>query len=342
MKKTLLVALALIPLATFAQTGTDTLIWADFNTDPSGMLNVGAPPAILWDTAWYNLDNDLLPDGSGGSRPPEWHWSAAFSYYDTTGNPGVLASNSWTNDVVNSVDNWLILPSIFIADTSADLFWKSAPLQTPRYLDGYMIVVSSGSNDIQQFTDTIFVAAEFTSLNNQGAPNSFASYTFTPASGFIHGSDGMYAEFNPAADSSTLIGKLRPFQADLSQYVGQNIYIAFVHHSTDDNMISVDDIFVEGTDLTASIDPNNNVSSMGFYPNPANDILNVNFTLVNEAPIVLNIYSIDGSLVRSENRGTANSGSGTLQTNISDLAAGVYVVQLQTATGVSSKRIVVE
>jgi hypothetical protein len=120
-----------------------------------------------------------------------------------------------------------------------------------------------------------------------------------------------------------------------------SIYIGFVHWTVDDNLISLDDIFLEGTG-TVGIAENRNDFSMGVYPNPANDVLNVNYTMQAQAQLLLNIYSVDGQLVRSEDKGTAATGNGTIQTDISDLAPGTYFVQLQTETGVSTKRIVVQ
>ena len=329
------------PCALFAQTGTDTLIWADFNTDPTPWLMTTPQSAALWDTTWYNIDNDQLPDGSGSGRPGEWFWSAAYSDQDTINNPGVLGSNSWTNDGVNHVENWLILPSIHIADTTADLFFKSAPRQTPRYLDGYIVLVSTTTNDFSSFTDTLFVASEYTSLDNQNYPNMFSSYTFTPSNGFIHGQDGTYTEFDAASDSSRLIGRLRPFSVDLSAYAGQNIYIAFVHYCIDDNLLSIDDIFVEGTGTTG-IAENRGAFPMSAYPNPASDVLRVNYSLPAVSEVNMTITSLDGRVVRAENLGTQQAGSNTTTVNVADLSAGVYLVTLQTGTGMTTRRIVVE
>lgn len=340
MKKTLRILALFAPCSLFAQTGTDTLIWADFNTDPAPWLVIGTPSNTLWDTAWYNIDNDQLADGSGSGRPGEWYWSGAYSDQDTIGNPGVLGSNSWTNDGVNHVENWLILPSVHVGDTTADLFWKSAPYQTPRYLDGYIVVVSTTTNDLSQFTDTLFVASEYTSLDNTGLPNQFSSYTFTPSNGFIHGFDGTYTEYDPSSDSSRLIGRLRPFSADLSMYVGQNIYIAFVHYTIDDNLFSIDDIFVEGTGTT-SIAENRGAFPMSAYPNPVNDVLRVNYSLPAQSEVMLNITALDGRVVSSQNLGT-QQGANTTTVDVSGLSAGVYLVTLQTETGITTRRIVVE
>lgn len=340
MKQTLLAILALSPAALFAQAGTDTLIWEDFETDPAPWLNIGTPSGMINDPLWYNCDNDLLPDASGAGRPDEWFWGTPFADADTLGNTGALNSNSWTNDGVNHVENWLITPSIYVVDTTLDFFWKSAPFQTPRYLDGYMVLVSTNTNNFADFTDTAFVASEFVSLDVPGTPNQWTSYTFAPVSGFVHGADWMYLEDN-AGDSTRWRGMLRPFSIDLSGYVGQSIYIAIVHYTVDDNLLSIDELFLEGTG-TVGITEYNNVFSMGVYPNPATDVLNINYNMPEESNLMLNIFAMDGSLVRSEDRGTVQSGNGRIQTDISGLASGTYFVQLQTESGVTTKKIVIQ
>jgi len=340
MKKTLLAVLAFLPAASFAQAGTDTLFYLDFETDPASFLMVQPPPGNVNDPNWYDVDNDLLADASGAGRPDEWYWDLPFANADTVGNTGVLHSNSWTNDGVNHVENWLISPSIFVADTTFDLYWESAPFQTPRYLDGYIVVISSATNDFTDFTDTVFVASEYTSLDNQNYPFLYSSYTFTPANGFIHGFDQTYIEDN-AGDSARWVGVLRPFHVDLSMYAGQSIYIAWVHYTIDDNLLSIDNLYLEGTG-TVGIAEYPGAFPMGVYPNPATDMLNVNYTLPAESELILNIYSVDGTLVRSENKGVLASGSGTVTTNVTDLAPGMYMVQLQSDAGVATKRIVIE
>lgn len=341
MKKTLLAIFALAPAALFAQAGMDTLIWENFENDPSSYLFPSVPPGIINDQLWYNCDNDLLPDGSGAGRPGEWFWSSPFADADTVNNTGVLISSSWTNDGATHVENWLITPSIYVADTTLDLYWKSAPFQTPRYLDGYIVVVSTGTNDFSAFTDTVFVASEYVSVAVPAAPTQWSSYNFAPTSGgFVHGSDWTYIEDN-AGDSTRWRGMLRPFSVDLSMYVGQSIYIAFVHWTVDDNLISIDDIFLEGTGVVG-ITEYEGAFPMGVYPNPAKEVINVNYTMQKPSQLMLNIYSMEGKMVSSEDKGTAAVGSGTIQVNVADFAPGIYFVQLQTEYGSTTKKIVVE
>src|SRR5574337_1385991 len=166
MKKLLLFACFVLPAAAMHAQAVDTILFADFETDPSTFIQTALPPGVNWDNNWYNVDIDGLPDGSGSGRPGEWFWTAPWAGADTLmGNTGVLGSSSWTNDPNNEVQNLLILPAIYIADTNATLSWSSAPYQTPRYLDGYQVLISTTDNDPSSFQDTLFVASEYTALN---------------------------------------------------------------------------------------------------------------------------------------------------------------------------------
>jgi hypothetical protein len=330
-----------------ARSQTDTLVWNDFETDPASYMQIAIPPGQSTDTSWYTFDIDGLADGSPSNRPGEWFWSSPFSDNDTIGNTAVLASNSWSNSPTPT-DNILVTPSIYIGDATAVLSWKSAPFQTPRYLDGYQVIIASGNNDLNAFTDTLFVAAEYASLDNASFPNSFSSYTFLPGptanpmDPFVHGIDGTYTDPNTTDpnDSSRLLGRLRPFSVSLAAYNGQTIYIMFHHGTTDDNLISVDDILVTGTDFTAVAEQEQGVI-FSAYPNPSSENVTISYNLPASSAVTVNVYDITGKLMSVENKGNL-SGSQQHTIDVSAFSAGIYRVELVTAFGRSNQRIVVQ
>lgn len=345
--KKLLLTCSVATAALVAHSQNDTLLWNNFEEDPANYMQIAIPLGNPTDTTWYNFDIDGNPDGSSSSRPGEWFWAQAFSDNDTVGNAGVLASNSWSNSSTPN-DNVLITPSIYIGDANATLSWKSAPYQTPRYLDGYRVLIATNDNDLNSFTDTVFVASEYVSLDNQGAPNDFASYTFAPVptannmAPFVHGMDGTYTEVDPASvDSSRLLGRLRPLSISLAAYSGMNVYIMFEHYTTDDNLIELDDILVMGTDFTG-VAENSGTISFSAYPNPANDQVNLRYNLANASAVTVNVYDVTGKLVMSEAKGNVASGQQTTSVNVSSLPAGVYHVELVTAEGTGNSRVIVQ
>lgn len=344
MKKLLLLTAAAVSVLT-ARSQNDTLLFKDFNTDPFNYTQIAIPPGNISDTSWYTWDLDGQADGSGSNRPLEWFWTLAYSDNDTIGNPGVFGSSSWTNSSQHT-ENILITSSVYIGDTNAVLHWLAAPRQTPRYLDGYQVIIGTGTNDLGSFLDTVFVASEYTSLNNQSLPNNFASYTFTPGptanpmAPFVHGMDATYTEFDAASDSSRLIGRLRPFSVSLSQFAGQTIFVMFHHYCIDDNLISIDDVLITGTNMTGMPESSGAVR-FNTYPNPANDVLNLSFELTESAPVTVNIYDISGKLISTENKGTL-SGQQFVQTDVSTLPAGMYRIELVTGSNRSNSRVIVQ
>lgn len=328
MKKTLLCTLFSAAFCTFPKAQNDTLLYMNFNEDPSPYFSTEVyPPGNSYDTAWYNIDLDLLtPVGANEGVGPAWFWSQVFADGDTAQFINCMAARSWFEEI-GQAKNYLITRAIPIVDGNAVLYWRSAPFQTPRYLDGYKVLISSTTNDIEAFTDTIFVAAEMLQLAPPAdTSGNFAAYVFSP--GFVHGLDGTYIE--PTSSAMRNRGKLRPFSYNLSAYAGKFIFVAFYHDSDDDNLISVDEILVTGT-----YDPNFGLDkalipglSMRAYPNPADRWLTVE--LHADKPLQdlqIQILDASGRAVTNEYIGTVQ-GHRQIPLDVSRLASGLYALRL--------------
>ncbi|MBL0341631.1 MAG: choice-of-anchor J domain-containing protein [Bacteroidetes bacterium] len=327
MKNLLLISIFLLGAnAAFAQ--SDTLLFENFDVDPTTNylpFNSGN------DTQWVNFDADGLPDAN--SRPQEWFWSdGAFASVDSV--DACLFSSSWLAGFLPGNRNWLMTPPIQIVDANAVLSWASAPRQTPLYVDGYSVLVSTTDNIEGSFTDTLFQAAQYLT----GAGSDYAAYTFSP--GFVHGLDGTFTEFDAAADSSRLIGVLRPFTASLAQYIGQTIYITFLHDADDDNLMAIDDILVTGT--TVGLNEVSNDLGLMVFPNPAVDKIELSYNLAVTSPVVADVYDVKGSKVLSVSRGIQIAGAQKLTLDIQQLAVGTYTVVLKTAGAAITSKFVKE
>jgi hypothetical protein len=326
----------------------DTIFYQDFEIDDIGFMIFDFPSGIAGDTNYYNTDEDGLDDASTlGNRPSQWFLTNGFANADSSNT--VLGANSWTDDPVNPVKNWLILPLVQITDTSAKLSWKSAPFQTPYYLDGYKVLVSTTTNDLSAFTDTLFVAAEyidgpFDDHLNCCDNGDYSLYTFSE--GFVHGQDSLYIAFNDegdgitgtytAGDSARNQALLRPWTVGLSQYDGQQIYIAFLHDSHDDNLISIDDILItEFTDPMFSVEDQNDGIVGTVYPNPAHDFVNVTFDAGRYHNVRVDISDNRGMLVFSK---LTNE---KLQVPVTGLAAGLYYVKVTADEGSMVKKLII-
>ena len=314
MKKTFTL-LACVLSTYFAYAQYDTLLYENFDIDPTA--NYALFP-LGNDTTWVDVDNDGLIDHTA-ALGPNWVWSQGFiATNDTT---GCLISNSWF-DTPAAAANFLITPPIQIVDANATLSWKSAPYQTPLYLDGYKVLISTGGNDVIDYTDTVFTAAEYISGSSTNGGN-FSAYTFSP--GFVHGQNGTYIEYT--TDSARMGGVLEPFSVSLAAYVGQTIYIAFYHDSYDDNLLAVDDILVTGT-LSVGIKEQSTTSKLTLFPNPAKDKLQVSYTLPVTANIIFKVFDAQGKLILSEAKGSQLAGDQRSTLSTKSLASGNYTLHI--------------
>jgi hypothetical protein len=327
-KITLLVTLLIVFVAkSFAFAQPDTLLFEDFSEDPSDYIIVEAPAGISGPGEWVNYDEDGISDDN--NRPQMWFWSAAFSDLDGGTDNGTYASSSWLAGFVDGNRNWLITPQINIVDSSAVLSWKSAPRQLPVYMDGYTVLVSTTTNLEDQYRDTLMVFAQYIS-------HSGTNFVYSP--GIVH---DFYEENTD--DPLRHIGRLKEWTVSLKKYAGKRIYIAFLHNSDDDNLISVDDILVTGTPgvVDVAVEKRKVAEKFSVYPVPAKDVVNISVSLEKTTPVAIEIRDLTGKLIDRVGKGTLIAGDHDLQYNSSNLPAGNYFISLVTPFGQKVSKIVV-
>ncbi len=112
-------------------------------------------------------------------------------------------------------------------------------------------------------------------------------------------------------------------------YSGQTIYLAIRHFNCSDMfLIDVDDFSV-----TAGVGIVNHGVKTVIFPNPANNVLNINAT---ENINRVEVYNMMGQLV-----GTYNANDVNTQINTSRFANGVYTVKIETENGTSTQKFTV-
>lgn len=317
-----------------ANAQNDTLLWEDFEfpflvdgTDTSSYIIIDFPQGESLYPFWVNFDGDGLADGSGADRDFEWFRSLGFADQDSTN--VVMASNSWLSggDLVSH--NWLISHRVSITDDQAMLYWKSAPFQTPRYVDGYYVLLSTESNEENDFTDTLAVFREFDGPNTTDIEDT-TTYAFTP--GMIHTAVEL-----DTADITRARGVLQQWSASLAAYEGQDVYIAIYHGCHDDNLISVDDILILGTGAVGIDDVED--FELGVYPNPATSVVNVGFRIASSSRVWTELLDMSGKKIDGRNPVTLLPGDHKLQLNVEAVAAGNYMFNLHVNGQVISKQI---
>lgn len=317
--------------------------WQSFFNDT--LINNGStpPPGNTVDAYWYTFSLDGNPDASGGSRPDEWFATLPWSdvdLYDGVGDTNVVMSaNSWISGASTMADKWLVTRSVMLHGNDT-LFFKSAPRQTPRYMDGFKVKISTTTNDDVAFTTTLFTAKEM--VPPLGSDTTYSTFTFAPSgAGFVHGQDGTYIDYAGAVTSPAHRGQLRPFAIPLSAYANQKVFIAFHQTSDDDNLIAIDDIMIRGNN-TVGVNENKLELGLNLFPNPATDNVQVNYELSSTSNVTISLYDVTGNLVSVQSKGAQAQGRHFAFINASELAKGFYTVSIQTEKGRSTAKLIVK
>ncbi len=188
-------------------------------------------------------------------------------------------------------DRWLITPPITIAvsATSATLNFKANSIDGTPQADGFSLKISTTNTNKASFTTLLDVAH---------AP-------------------------------TTLLSETPITVVDLSGYVGQTIYLAWVENTLGGNILNIDDITVAKDGLSTLIVAN---SKFSITPNPA-----VNFiTITNQDATPINkieLFDVNGRVVLSTNEVTT-------QIDISNFLKGVYFLKIKSQDALEIKKIV--
>lgn len=127
----------------------------------------------------------------------------------------------------------------------------------------------------------------------------------------------------------TVTGTPTEYSVDLSSYAGQGIHIAFRHYNVSDMYaLALDYVNVTAGATTGIEDIN---ATANVYPNPAQDVVNVN-----AASQISNIelFNIAGQKVS-----TFNVNNTTTQIDVTELANGIYFLKINTEDGMITKKI---
>ncbi|HKR07095.1 MAG TPA: peroxidase family protein [Bacteroidia bacterium] len=88
--------------------------------------------------------------------------------------------------------------------------------------------------------------------------------------------------------------------------------------------------------ISASANDNVNAADFKIYPNPANDIVNVDINTL-DGPCTIKVFSTNRQLLKTVN---TVAGQKTVQLNTSDFTNGLYVINISTGKGLTSLKFV--
>ena len=336
MIKNLLPLFFLVFLANKMAAQADTVLFENFQTDPFGAMAL-APSGN--DAGWVDFDEDGLPATTLLEADKRWNYKQFYNMPldSATGEVNFCAgSYSFLNNSASGNRNWLILPPIHVVNNTYTLHWRSAPSQLPRYLDGYLVLASTGSNLVGAFTDTLFQAASMVSYTGNGQNLNLANFTFTP--GYVHANNMALAQyFTPNGTNTIAYGKLEPHSLSLSGFSGKTVYLAFLHNSDDDDRLALDDILVSRTSSVGSSDPVQADLRFVSYPNPVDNFMDLMFRLERPTAVSVQVTDATGKEVLFLEKGTMPPGEQQLEIDLQNLPVGMYALAFRAGDSMVSK-----
>jgi hypothetical protein len=114
---------------------------------------------------------------------------------------------------------------------------------------------------------------------------------------------------------------------DLSSLAGQSsVKLMFNYYGNYGGELYIDDINITGTTSIADVESNN----VSVYPNPANNVINVNATS--------NISNVEVYTIAGQKVGDFTANSNSIAISTSNLTSGLYLMQIHTENGVINKK----
>ena len=92
---------------------------------------------------------------------------------------------------------------------------------------------------------------------------------------------------------------------------------------------------------TVGIEEPENVSKFEVFPNPVKNNININFNLVNDANVQVFFTDMLGNKVASVVAKNMNSGNNKVSYNVSNIANGIYLLNIKTENSLQVKKIIV-
>lgn len=124
--------------------------------------------------------------------------------------------------------------------------------------------------------------------------------------------------------------------------VGDTLLFRFRLHSNHQTTgwgWSVDNLYIQTEPL--GIEKPTEVESFSIYPNPTRGDFEIDYQITSNAEVIVNISDLSGRVLKSYELGTKVPGLYKFALNNTNLSNGIYLVNLKTASGIVSKRIVI-
>jgi len=137
-----------------------------------------------------------------------------------------------------------------------------------------------------------------------------------------------------------------PFYAGLFNRNGKSKLMTFTFETARlDSQDNLDELFYEVLESFRTIvdDVNNPLfdnSSVSIYPNPVIDIMKVDYSLLQNTSVKINITNINGEIVFTQNEGVKYPGQHTSVVNLNSLKSGMFFVNIIAGNQAVAKKVI--
>ena len=255
------------------------------------------------DFTLYNVDM-LTPalDEDIGWRDTAWIVSTSSTFEGF----GAL-SISWYEDAngneVGPADDWMILPKLALGAGAELNFQVKSATSSGDFPDDYQVLVNTGDATVESFGHDGEIL-----WTEQAVPSTFQDRTL-----------------------------------DLSAYAGQSVHIAFRNvTNTNGYGLWIDNISVSGVVTTAVREVDNDAFAMKLAPNPASyGTVQLSYTLQDASRVELAIQDMTGRTLVSLPQGNRPTGNNQAPIDVSQLAAGTYIVSIRSDKKIGTVKMIV-
>jgi thiol-disulfide isomerase/thioredoxin len=130
---------------------------------------------------------------------------------------------------------------------------------------------------------------------------------------------------------------------ELNEYVGANkLFVRFRGYNGYGNNIYIDEVTINNFVCALGIEEESLLTEFKAFPNPTANNANFNYSLKAQAPVVLEVYDMTGARVLFHNAGVQNAGTYNYQMDMSELASGIYLANLNVDGVVTTLRITLQ
>lgn len=277
--------------------------------------------------------------------------------WDITEAQGRSNSNAWyVSNTERENDQSFILANPFLVTGNQPVLRFYHNYDTDPGLDGGILQISTNNGLIWESVDGKFIRNDYFSRI------SYFAFSMPDTRAFWGNSNGFIDSY-----------------VDLSDYIGQEILVRFRFGSDEEresglnlgNGWAIDDIefmdmynynteacvtsaqgdqacaiaegagtVVESSVLTSIDDPQTAFLQMRLYPNPAQDVVNLTLSALQNTDATLRIFSADGKLVQHRAL-SLFADNQTIPLNVSALAEGMYFVEIRTPSAVLTEKMMI-